>query len=312
MAFTRVLFLVLIWCSLTVPFIESATLQRRSHQDSVGGSLVRREVKTDKQPAPEATASSASAKGKGILYAMNNPGNVDELHVALACLEKAGVPDDVAIRIECQDCGLPEHVLGNVTAEFAKRIYIAPENETADIADRKWTLTKAVAGWSSPFEKTLIMDTDTCVESKATLAHIFDVLNDFDFASAWECCALPQDKALYGTGYEPQTGVMGVRSSAAQLLRDWHSEYFANEEHYKQFSSTDQQAMLKVLMSKKYSFYPLPVLFNYREFTVPTSNSVPGAYGKDPFIVHSHSLSSPESATDIVKEVNDAKFPDDR
>jgi len=153
------------------------------------------------------------------------------------------------------------------------------------------------------------MDTDTCVVSAEPLKHIFDVLQDFDFTSVWECCALPTSLALYGTGYEPQTGVFGIRASAAQLVRDWHAEFFAHEAHYQQFSSTDQQAMLQVLHRGSYTFFPLPAEFNYRQFTLPTSPSGPGGFGNFPFIVHQHGLTSLESAKSSVWSMSQAALP---
>jgi len=90
---------------------------------------------------------------KGIIYALNGASRLPELHVALGCLESS-LPDDIAVRIECQGCGTRNDVLGStLSSAFADRIDVVPEGDIADKLERKWTLTKAVAAWSSPFDR---------------------------------------------------------------------------------------------------------------------------------------------------------------
>lgn len=234
---------------------------------------------------------------RGIVYALNGDGyRVVELNAALACLSDQKI--DLPIRIECY----PDNSLcvQNIKYGANLNVTLVPDTDLKDKEQRKGNLHKAVAAWNSPFDWTLVMDTDTCVVSPH-LDQMFDPLSDVDFVSTWECCALPQSEAIYGTGFEPQTGVFAVKRSAdskRDLMRAWWQEYFNNESHYTKFSSTDQQAMLKVLITQNWKSYPLPALFNFRDYTMPSSSSSEDAFGLGPVVVHGHGLKSTDDAAE--------------
>merc|ERR1719174_56778 len=105
-----------------------------------------------------AQRAATSARGKGIIYTFSGPSFLAELHTALTCLDRVGLPGDVGIRIrvECDGCASlsRDEVLGApLSAALNGSIDVVPRDEMADVGARKWTLTKAVAAWSSPFEK---------------------------------------------------------------------------------------------------------------------------------------------------------------
>jgi hypothetical protein len=82
-------------------------------------------------------------------------------------------------------------------------------------------------------------------------------------------CPNPICVGVYGS--EPQTGAFSVRRQARGLMRAWYArEFYRHEERYRNYSSSDQQALLAVLRHHQYSFFPLPGAFNYRPQTMPT------------------------------------------
>ena len=58
-------------------------------------------------------------------------------------------------------------------------------------------------------------------------------------------CPNPICVGIYGS--EPQTGAFSVRRQARGLMRAWYAEFYRHEERYRNYSSSDQQALLAVL-----------------------------------------------------------------
>jgi hypothetical protein len=66
---------------------------------------------------------------------------------------------------------------------------------TGRLRHRALSMHKAVAALFSPFNETLVMDTDICVLDAVDLPNAFFApLQDFDYVSAWECCATPSPR----------------------------------------------------------------------------------------------------------------------
>ena len=59
---------------------------------------------------------------------------------------------------------------------------------------------------------------------------------------------------------------------------------------YSRLSSLDQQAMLDVLRQRRYTFFPMPPSFNYRETTMPISRASSHLDGGGVVVIHDHIL----------------------
>jgi len=159
------------------------------------------------------------------------------------------------------------------------------------------TIHKAVAAAHSPFEKTIVMDTDTCVMHDSLQEMLAPLDDDFDFVSTWECCAVSRNSSrqpTWGTGWEPQTGVFAIRRSTAKALCfAWYDEFVSQQSYYEQLTSTDQQALLTVFRTKPiFRYLPFPSSFNFRPGTMPVSRtSTLGRkrFDKGVVVIHQHS-----------------------
>lgn len=143
---------------------------------------------------------------------------------------------------------------------------------------------------ASPFERSLWLDTDTCVMSNR-FSIFFTMLEWFDWVSSWECCAVGAQGRVPNDGWEPQTGSFSVRTSARQLLLDWAEEYGDGSNY--SYSSAVQNAIHTVLLHSTYRFYPLQPQYNWRHWTMPLydSSHIVGEVGsRKPIILHTHAL----------------------
>ena len=137
---------------------------------------------------------------------------------------------------------------------------------------------KLLAYTQSPFERTVFLDGDTFVRS-ARVEMLFDALEHFELAAAFECCRvdwgsahLPYDKAGFFRGWEMQTGVMAQRRSpaVADFWRTAAAIYSSRREMWAKRSSAEQGAATLALAQSSVRFLPLPPAFNARPFTMYT------------------------------------------
>ena len=75
-----------------------------------------------------------------------------------------------------------------------------------------------------------------------------------------------------------------------QLMMDWYRQYRDGGARYSRLSSLDQQAMLDVLRQRRYTFFPMPPSFNYRETTMPISRASSHLDGGGVVVIHDHIL----------------------
>ena len=228
---------------------------------------------------------------RGILLAIDASRKNEAIH-NLGCMERVRV--EFPILVECYpgSFSLPRRFDLNVTVRSHEHL--------KDKTKRHGTLHKAVAAYHSPFDQTLVLDADACVVHNR-LKEVFTPLRDFDFVSVWECCA-KGGQPIYGTGWEPQTGVFAIRNTARQLMMDWYNEFWSRTAHYKTFSSTDQQAMLRVLLDHRYSYFPLPSTYNFRTYTMPLSPNS-NTFDQKINVFHSHSLKNEADTAAEIKSV---------
>ena len=106
---------------------------------------------------------------------------------------------------------------------------------------------------------------------------LFDALNDFDLAAAFECCRIdytasstPYDATGFFRGWEIQTGVMALRRGE-RLDAFWQAtmrEYDGRKGVWSRKSSAEQGAATLALGRVDVRFLPLPPSFNARPFTM--------------------------------------------
>ena len=150
--------------------------------------------------------------------------------------------------------------------------------------------TQIYAAHASPFERSLWLDSDTCVMSNR-FATYFTMLEWYDFVSVWECCAVGAQGQVPNDGWEPQTGAFAVRASAKPLLLAW-AEFYDDGKRYS-YSSATQNALASVFLHSPYRFYVLQPQYNWRHWTMPLydSSHIVGPVGsRDPVILHTHAL----------------------
>lgn len=201
---------------------------------------------------------------------------------------------NAAAAVSCLRVHAPDHPVAVVYP--SKSHHRAVDGATHYVYDRRLLhsgiAAKIYAALVSPFQNSVWLDVDTCVLSDRVL-EMFAPLARYDFASAWECCAVgPRPTPALGDGWEPQTGTFAVRRSARGLLRAWAREYGDGRRY--PYSSADQNALAKAFDDHSaHRYFVLQPQFNWRYNTMSFSNlaNKVGATGSPaPVIVHNHDL----------------------
>ena len=130
----------------------------------------------------------------------------------------------------------------------------------------------------SPFEASVFFDADTHVRS-ARIGMLFDALEVFELAAAFECCRIHyssggaskgSDERGFFSGWEMQTGVMAYRRTprVAAFWQETIDEFSRRELFWNERSSGEQGAATLALSRVDVRYLPLPPSFNARPYTM--------------------------------------------
>jgi hypothetical protein len=88
-------------------------------------------------------------------------------------------------------------------------------------------------------------------------------------------------------------------------MMDWYHQFKSDHARYWRLSSQHQQAMLDVLRRerRRYSFFPMPATFNFREVTLPSSFASTHLDGGGVVVLHDHILGEPASQRAQIRAV---------
>jgi hypothetical protein len=142
---------------------------------------------------------------------------------------------------------------------FDKVVTISPEHKRAKVDFLA----------SSPFDRTLYLDSDT--EVKSDITDVFDILDRFDIAAAHDHCRkshrwaskLPAYDAIPYAFPEYNGGVILYKKSpaVAEFLAEWQSCFHANKE---KTNGQDQASFRITLWNTGIRLHTLPAEFNIR------------------------------------------------
>ena len=131
-------------------------------------------------------AHSRAQSTQGILYALGGSSpaklleRIGELNTALKCLARAKVRLPIAIDLYPGSAADAAHIVSS-----GLHMTVRLESDLLNTSLRQTgTIHKAVAAAHSPFEKTIVMDTDTCVMHDSLQEMLAPLDDDFDFVSA--------------------------------------------------------------------------------------------------------------------------------
>ena len=147
----------------------------------------------------------------------------------------------------------------------------------------KRLICKAKGLLKSPYDKTILLDTDIVIHRKI-INDIFSVLDEFDFT----CCygnAMPSRGTIYP---DLNTGLVGVKNNnfTREQINIWISKY----------SKGNDQTPFRdyVFMNNKNKFHILPTYFMYRWHHYKS-------YPSQAVLTHSHGMSKNVVTENIIK-----------
>jgi len=119
---------------------------------------------------------------------------------------------------------------------------------------KKSHIAKAYALLKSPYNKTILLDTDTIIH-RDKINDIFKVLDDFDFT----CC----HGNLWNAGSiypDFNTGMIGVKNNdfTKNEIKIWINNFNKGN------VTSDQKQFREIFIRNKHNFYVLPAYFMYR------------------------------------------------
>ena len=152
-------------------------------------------------------------------------------------------------------------------------------------------ISKAVALHISPYEKTILLDTDTKIHRKI-IDDIFLVLDEFSFT----CC--------YGNNWnrgeiypDLNTGLIGVKKNdfTNQQISNWIQLFKEGK------TKSDQKSFRQIFIDHKKEFHILPTYFMYRWHHYRT-------YPMQAVLSHDHSMSKQTITKKIIQSYSKSLF----
>ena len=145
-------------------------------------------------------------------------------------------------------------------------------------------ICKAVGLQKSPYQKTILLDTDTVIH-RPIINDIFEVLDDFSFT----CC----HGNFWASGQiypDLNTGLIGVLKNkfTNRQINKWIRK------HKKKKSKSDQRYFRDIFLEYKKQFYILPPYFMYRWHHYRD-------YPEQAVLSHSHSMSKDKVTSKIIE-----------